>query len=370
MEIIGIICEYNPFHNGHKYHIEKIKQLYPESLIILVLNGYFLQRGEVSIINKKDKVDIALNNNVDIVLEHPFVFSSNSADIFADSAVKILNKMKCNKIVFGSESNDIEFLKKVATKQLSENFDETLKMHLDTGINYPSAIQKSLGMKIKTPNDLLGVSYVKSIIKNNFDIEPITIKRTNSFHDISSNNEIISATNIRQKIVENINISKFTNYQKHIKTIDSALLFNLIKYKIITHNNLNVFLTVDEGLEYRLKKMLLKSSNIEELINNTKSKRYTYNRVRRMLIHILIGLEKNDVKDLEIEYIKTLGFNKRGQQYIRNLKQETEFLINSKISDTYLTQKYELKCSEIYDMLTNGNNYNYEIQNKPIVSKK
>ncbi|MDD2208628.1 MAG: nucleotidyltransferase family protein, partial [Bacilli bacterium] len=165
MEIIGIICEYNPFHNGHSYHINKIKDLYPNSLIILVLNGYFLQRGEVSILSKEDKVKIALDNNVDLVIEHPFVYASNSADIFAESAVAILNQMGAQKLIFGSESNDIDYLTKSAQEQLNDKFNNKVKEYLKTGVNYPTALNKSLSTKLNSPNDLLGVAYIKAILK-------------------------------------------------------------------------------------------------------------------------------------------------------------------------------------------------------------
>lgn len=367
MEIIGIICEYNPFHNGHKYHIDKIKELYPDSLIILVLNGYFLQRGEVSILTKEQKTNISLENNIDLVVEHPFVFASNSADIFAESAMTILNHLGVSKIIFGSESNDIDLLTKIASLQLEDTFNEKVKSHLKTGINYPTALNKSLEIDINTPNDLLGISYIKAILKNKFKIESITIKRTNSYHDITSDDQIISASNIREKLKNKLNVNKYTNYEHLIQNINDELLFNLIKYKINIAKNLNKYLTVDEGIEYKLIKEINKVKDISELITRIKSKRYTYNRIKRMLIHILIGLTKEDKNDLKIEYIKVLGFNKKGQKYLNKINKNSAILITRKISENYLAQKYELKASIIYDLLSNNKTYQYEINNKPII---
>ncbi|MDD2238543.1 MAG: nucleotidyltransferase [Bacilli bacterium] len=369
MDIIGIICEYNPFHNGHAYHINKIKEMYPNSLIILVLNGYFLQRGEVSILTKEDKTKIALDNNIDIVVEHPFRYSSNSADIFAESAIKILNYLGCQKIIFGSESNDINLITKIANVQLKDNFNIKLKENLKTGINYPTALNKSIGIKVSSPNDLLGISYVKAIIKNKFNITPLTIKRTNNYHDTSSINKIISASNIRNKIKNNINIEQYTKYNYCLTNINEELLFNLIKYKIITEPNLNEYLTVDEGIEYRLKKVINNANNFEDLINLIKTKRYTYNRIRRMLFHILIGLKKENNSTIKLEYIKLLGFNEKGLKYINKIKKTIDIPLNRKISENYIAQKYELKTSLIYDLLTNQNTYHYEISNRPIIKK-
>ena len=130
VEIIGIIAEYNPFHNGHIYHIEKIKEKYPNSIIILVINGYFLERGEISLLSKENKTNIALNNKINIVIELPLVYGTQSADTFADESIKLLNRIHVTKIIFGSESNNIDLLKKLAQKQLEPEFDILVKKYL------------------------------------------------------------------------------------------------------------------------------------------------------------------------------------------------------------------------------------------------
>lgn len=364
MDIIGIICEYNPFHNGHLYHINKIKEMYPDSLIVLALNGYFLERGEVSILTKEDKIKIALENNIDIVIELPFVFGCQSADTFAESACIMLNYLGCQKLVFGSECNDISLLTKLAQKQLELGFNERVKKSIKNGDNYPTALNKAIGININTPNDLLGISYIKAIIKNRLKMEPVSIQRTNNYHDTSSNDEIISASNIREKIKKDIDISKYTPYYNKTININEIALFNLLKSKILTDHNLSAYLTVDEGIEYKLIKEINNVNNLNDLIDKVKSKRYTYNRIRRMLIHILIGLTKEDRNKSIIEYIKVLGFNSKGQKYLKSLK--SDIPIQRKISDKFLVQKYELKASAIYDILTNGNSLQYELKNKPI----
>ncbi len=364
METIGIICEYNPFHNGHVYHINKIKEMYPDSIIILCVNGYFGERGDVSILSKEDKTKLALNNGVNIVVELPFVFASNSADTFAEASVKILNYLKVDKIIFGSESNDINKLTLIAKKQLEEDFSLKIKEEIKKGINYPTALNKGIGINLNSPNDLLGVSYIKAIIKNNFNIEPITIKRTSDYLDTISEDNIVSASNIREKIKNNIDVKKYINYVPNFNKINEDLLFKLIKYKIITDKDLSRYLTVDEGIEYKLIKEINNCKTLDELISKVKSKRYTYNRIRRMLIHILIGLTKVDRNICDILYIKVLGFDNIGQHYLKNIK--SDILINSKIPDTFLTRKYELISSKIYDLICETNTYKFELSNKPI----
>ncbi len=367
MNIIGIICEYNPFHNGHVYHLEKVKQLFPDSLVILVLNGYFLQRGEVSIISKEDKVKIALLNGIDIVIELPFVFGSQSADIFANISITMLNAMHCEYVVFGSEINDLNILNKITDQILNgKDYDKLVKNYLKEGINYPTALAKATNIDFNfNSNDLLGISYLKSIKKNNFKIKPITIKRTNNYLDILEDSKIISASNIRNRLNKQEDISKYvpTSTLSYLKNISLNDFFELIKYKIITDKDLSIYLDVYEGIENRLKKVINNVNDIDELINNVKSKRYTYNKIRRMLIHILIGLTKKDNQNLKLEYIKVLGFNKNGQKYLNNLKKNC--LIPLTINKKSLIYQYELKCANIYNMVSK-NNSEFEIINKPI----
>ena len=247
MEIIGLIAEYNPLHNGHLYHINKIKEKYPNSLLVLVLNGYFLQRGEVSIISKYDKTLLALEYGVDIVISLPTLYGVQSADTFANTSIKLLNYLKVNNIIFGSETNDIDKLTLIANKSLELDESNDLKETLKSGINYPTALSKVINESFTyNSNDLLGICYIKSIIKNNYNIKAETIQRTNNYLDTASCEDIVSASNIRQKIKDNIDISKHlpTLSKEKICTYDETLLFNLIKITIL-NDNISDILDVD-----------------------------------------------------------------------------------------------------------------------------
>lgn len=367
MDIIGIICEYNPFHNGHIYHIQKIKEKYPNSLIILVLNGYFLERGEISIISKYDKTKIALENNIDLVIELPALFGTQSADTFAYTSVYLLNKLKVNKIIFGSETNDIKKLIDIAKESETLEYAKEIKQLLDQGINYPTALAKSLKTKFTfMPNDLLGISYCKAILKINKKIIPETIQRTNNYLDTSLDENIISASNIRLRIKNNEKISKYlpNSSIKSINKINNELYFDLLKTIILRDDNLNEILDVDEGIEFRLKDIIKKANTIEEFVNNVKTKRYTYNKINRMLIHILLGIKKKDVKT-KIDYIHVLGLNKNGKDYLNQIRKDLDISVNiNKGSKIY---EYEIRAALIYDLLTNTDNYKKELSNKPII---
>ena len=361
MHIVGIICEYNPFHNGHLYHLQKIKEKFPDSLIILVLNGYFLERGEISLITKEDKVKL------------PFIFGTQSADTFASISLKILATLKCEYIVFGSESNDLETLNKISDYTFKENkeYQEKIKYYLNEGYNYPTSLAKALDINFAfLPNDLLGISYLKAIKQNNYQIKPILIKRTNSYHDTKEDNSnIVSASNIRLKFMSDKDISHFIPKKVFncLIKIDYFKLFSYLKYKIITEKDLNIYLDVSEGIDNRLKKVINTCNNLDDLISKTKSKRYTYNRLKRMLIHILIGLTKEDNKKVNLDYIKIIGFNKKGKEYLNNIKKD--IAIPLMVNKESLLYKYELLSSQIYDLITESNTFDFEISTKPLFYK-
>ncbi len=367
MKSVGIICEYNPLHKGHIYHIEETKKMFPGRTIILVLNGYFLQRGEVSVLSKENKTMLALIYGVDLVVELPFIFGTQSADNFSLAAITILHHLGCTDIVFGSESNDVQMMKKVALMQDGREYNDKVKEMLETGVNYPTALAKALdvSLDIFNPNDLLGISYIKAILKNNYEIEAHTIKRTSNYHDLDSNEEIISASNIRKKIKNKEDISLYVPRKvlKKIENLSLDDLFPFLKYKILTDNNLSSYLTVDEGIENRLKEKIMIAKDINEFISLVKTKRYTYNKICRMFIHILLGVPKDINKLASIEYIKVLGFNKKGRDYLHNLKDMEISLVP--IPNTY-TYKFEILSATLYSLISKNNIMTFEKSNKPI----
>lgn len=371
---IGIICEYNPFHNGHLYHLNKIKELYKDEEIILILSGNFTQRGIPSIIEKYDKASIALSYGVDIVVELPFNFSTQSSDFFAKGSLQLLNKLKCNKLVFGSESNNIELLKDLVNIQLNNNEYNTLvKEELDKGINYPTAMSNALkkitNKTVSEANDLLALSYIKEIVKNNYLIEPISIQRTNNYNSKELTGNIDSATAIREAIKNNKDISKSLPKESLslINKYDDKVLFNYLKYKVLSDNNLSVYQTVDEGIDNKLKKEIINSNSIEELIDRIKSKRYTYNKLNRMFIHILCSYTKKENSiNQDIKYIRILGLSIKGKNYLNKLKKEIDIPIITNINKNIIDLlRTELKVDNIYNLILNRTDNLYS--KKPII---
>lgn len=373
-KVVGIVAEYNPFHNGHLYQINKIKEKYEDATIVVVCSSSFTQRGDTSILNKFDKAKVALNNGVNLVVELPYVYSTQSSDIFASAAIKILNYLKVDTICFGTERDSIDEIKKCADTQLNNpEYDKIVKEQLDLGINYPTALNKALkkliGIEITEPNDLLALSYIKEIIKNKYNIEIFCIKRTNDFHDINSNEMIVSASNIRNKLINNIDIkdkvpSDVYEILKNIKFNNKY--FEFLKYKINSESDLEKYLDVDEGLSSRIRNSIGKSNSLEELIQNIKTKRYTYNKISRMLNHILCSFtkdERNQVKT--IEYIRILGFDEVGQKHLNSIKDDIDIKILNKFDTSYKALEIEKRVSSIYSMIM-SNIMNKEIKNIPV----
>lgn len=379
MHKIGIICEYNPFHNGHLYQIKKIKETYKDSLIIVCLSSCFMQRGEASILNKWDKTRLAIESGVDLVLELPFAFATQYQDIFAKGALTILNHLKIDTLVFGSECDDVELLKNLASVQLKDDgYNHLVKRYLDLGLNYPTSLSKALfdisGVKLDKPNDLLALAYVKEIIKNNYDIEPFSIRRTSDYHNSNLDSDIVSASTIRKLLKDGVNVNNYLPYNiyDYLSEIDEDKYFALLKYQIINNIDcLDKFQTVDEGIENRIIKYINMVTSKEELILKVKSKRYTYNKINRMFTHILTNFTKEDAKDLEIEYLRVLGFNTRGKNYLNKIKKDIGIpIINKYIPNMYKSLDIEFRVSLIYSLILKDKGDDFlkrEYRNKPVI---
>lgn len=375
MKIVGLIVEYNPFHNGHLYQINKIKEMYPDSIIIAVVSSSFTERGDISILNKWDKTNICLNSSIDIVIELPFVFATQSSDVFGKGAVQLLEQLHIDTLVFGTETENIKWLKEVADIQLNnKEYDEKVKHYLDKGLNYPTATNKAVydltGYKVDSPNDLLALSYIKQIKKDNKNIDIVNIKRTVDYHTTKTENNISSASNIRKKYINNENIDNLIPYQNNnLYKISMNNLFTYLKYKILTEeNNLNIYQTVDEGIENRIIKYINESNTYEELIQNIKTKRYTYNKISRMLLHILTSFTKEEASNLEIDYIRLLGFSSKGKEYLGKIKKQIDIpVITGYKKNISKILDIELRITKIYSLVTSKYLVKEEYRNKPII---
>ena len=373
MRVVGIVAEYNPFHYGHLYQIRKVKEMYPDSIIIAIISTNYTQRGGFSLINKWDKTRICLNYGIDMVVELPTLYTTQGADMFAYGAISILNMLHIDTLVFGMECDDVEYLIKAAKTQINNSkYDELVQKYLLTGVNYPTALGNALkemiGYTTDKPNDLLAISYIKEIIKNNYKIEPVGIKRTNDYHGKEIKSSIVNASLIRDMLDKNMDVSKYVPTETYkclnMKNFDNGYL--LLKYNISNNENrLFEYLTVDEGIENRILKYYKDCDNWCALVNLIKTRRYTYNKVNRMLMHILLNIKKID-NDKEI-YLRVLGFNDIGRNYLKQIKKDID-VINTCKQGINKALDIEINATYIYSLVTGDNSLiEREYKNKPII---
>ncbi|MCA0983585.1 nucleotidyltransferase [Halobacillus yeomjeoni] len=351
MKACGVIVEYNPFHNGHAYHIEQSKKQSGAECMIAIMSGPFLQRGEPAIIDKWHRAEAALHSGADLVLELPYIFAVEHSDFFSQGSVQTLAEVGVDAICFGSESGSIEGFNS-AYEHLQEHsgiYDEVLRKHLNEGLSFPEASRlgyeaiklPSDSIDLTQPNNILGYSYVKQIRAYTNDVEPMTIKRQNNhYHDETITGKVASATSIRKQLMTDNEIK--TDVKEAIPSItqemlntyrekigiwhDWELYFPFLQFKVLTmiEEDLRQIHGVDEGLEHRLKRTIKEATSFQEFMSELKTKRYTWTRLQRTLVHILIGTSKEDagrmLRQPAPPYARILGMTDHGKRYLRHQK--------------------------------------------------
>ena len=342
--ILGIVSEYNPFHNGHIHHLQISKQLTKTDFTVAVMSGNFVQRGDTALVDKWSRAEMALKAGIDLVIELPTVYALSSAENFADGAVKILNSLGVvDFISFGSEIGEITPLLDVANILYKEpkEFSSLITAQLRSGLSYPKAreiaISQFFGSSqkytsiVSNPNNILGVEYLKALKKQKSHIRPLTIKRDYAdYNSTQEKNGIASATAIRTMIKNNKNIHKVVPYETYeilekcinsgtvipsIATFEKEIIYTLRKMSL---SEIAELPDVSEGLENKIKSAANNFNTLEDLIANIKSKRYTQSRIQRILLYTLLNISKKDINQSKrvIPYIRVLGFNKHGKRII------------------------------------------------------
>lgn len=354
MKVAGIIVEYNPFHYGHLYHIQEARKITNCDILIAIMSGNFTQRGEIAIIDKWERAKVAIEHGVDLVIELPFYYVNQSADYFAHGSLKILNELQIQELVFGSETNELnEFMTiSKAIHNNKEEYNKLVKQYLDQGFRYPNACNQALSIllnkSITLPNDLLGYCYIKEIVEHQYPIQPISIKRTNDYHDSDINNRITSAKSIRLALKEGKDISDYTPLIIHNPVYNDAY-FSLLQYILLFNNELNQIHMVDEGIENLFKKNILLANSYDEFVELCASKRYTKVRIQRTLINILLNLTTKQHNEITLDYIRVLAMNQKGKEYLSKVKKQTDLPIitSFKLKNSPMLQ-LELQVAKLY----------------------
>ena len=377
MKAVGIVIEYNPFTNGHKYHLEKTKELTNADVVVGVMSSFFVQRGEPSIVSKEERVKMALDMGVDLLVELPTIYTVESSDFFCKYSVSILNKLKVDSICFGSETGSTkEFLEKYSeTEIVQPHLDFLVSDLMDEGMSYPAAMSKALAImdsfRAETPNDILGLGYLKEIRNNKYPIDIFTYKRENNYNNEEINDKSVSASALRKLIKENKDISEYTPCKDIIESANKHYLddyFDILKYKLLTTSSeeLTTIHLVNEGIENLFKKQIIESKSMEEFINKCVSKRYTFARIKRTIIHILLNTKKDFAKEVlskDITYIRILGTNKKGQEYLNDIRKEVEVPILSKFrGNAYPVLQFEKQANLVYNITKDQDTINSEYE--------
>lgn len=381
MKVVGIITEYNPLHNGHLYHIEETRRLSKCDVLICVMSGNFTQRGEPAMIDKFTRTRMALENKVDMVVELPFVFSVQSANMFAFTSVSILNHLGVDEIYFGSESGKISELEDICNILDSEQYNNIVKVHLKNGYSFPTSSDKAVreitGTTIyDSPNNILGIQYIKAVRKLKSTIKMNTIKRHSAgyYSEHLENTTIQSATAIRKMMIEGKNIDSYVpktvaSLLKDRQIIDINMFKDQLQYLInsATKDDLKQIFGITEGLENRMLKCK-DFDSVDSLIIQVISRRYTNSKIKRTLMHMLCNTKDDLMKGFEIPYIRILGMNLLGQGYLGSIKKELSIPLITKIRENkhpYL--EHELRASKVYSLVSDTDVFEEEFQ--PVIIK-
>lgn len=389
MKTVGIIAEYNPLHNGHRYQIQKARELSNADFVIVAMSGNFVQRGEPAIYDKYTRTRMALDAGADLVLEIPSCFAVGSAEDFASCASSLLSRLGViDHLCFGSECGDLEVLMQIAEILAfeTEDYKKILKQALTNGKTFPEAqtealtaiLSQDFKALLASPNNLLGIEYCKALLRLNSPIQPLTITRHGfGYHDTeicSDGSSFASASAIRKALSE----TDVSSIQKQIPwKFDSAALCpvfaddlsELLNYRLLdlyhTHTELTDFSDVSKELADRLNHQLWDFQSFTERIQALKTRQYTYTRISRALLHILLGIKTSDMQMFRsqgyAEYARVLGFRKNAVPLMSSIKSNGTIPLISKVSNAQTILdgnpaaqqafRYDLHAAHIYQML-------------------
>ncbi len=364
MKTAAIICEYNPFHQGHAYHITRTKELCGADFVIAIMSPNFVQRGDVALFSKELRAKAAIASGADLVLELPAIFAMQSAEFFAKHGVSIAEATGLvDFLSFGTECDILDTICKIARLLCDEppEFSSLLKARLDKGLAYPAAraavlsdiLGEAAAKAISTPNNILAIEYCKALFASKSSITPIAVKRIGTNHDSPETaNGFSSATHIRSLIMSGDKDTAMSYVPTECADIfkgapihntdkmEKAILAEIIKMPL---KRLADISDVSEGMENRIKDAALSSDSLEELFDAVKTKRYTHSRIRRIILSAYLGITNKD-RNLSPSYIKILDHNERGQELIRKMKKTSSLPIVRNTSQVNKLNNPEIKA--------------------------
>ncbi len=383
MRASGVIVEYNPFHNGHLYHLKETKKTSQSDIVIAVMSGHFLQRGEPALVSKWARTKMALEAGVDLIIELPYSFATQHAEVFARGAISLLNELGCDSFCFGSEDGNIEGFESTV-KLIEDNereYNSLIKKFVQTGMSYPSALANAYedlstekdGIDLSKPNNILGYHYIQARNSLHSSMRAYTISRHSAqYHDeFFSSPSIASATSIRKTIFNGDNQNQKNEINNFLPTASTHILkkykeefgeyhrwesyWPILQYKIISSSKeyLNSLYEIEEGIENRMIDAVRHSTNFGEFMDRLKTKRYTWTRLQRMLLHILTNTTKEEMaqRHRSPTYIRLLGMNRKGREFLNKQKKELSLPLISKLSSAKEQNiLLDVRAAEVYSL--------------------
>ena len=361
MKTVGIICEYNPLHRGHKKQIDRIRQEFgPETAVVCLMSGNYVQRGAPAILDKQLRAKAALLCGADLVLELPVTYALSSAEGFAAGGVNILSKM-CDSLCFGAETADKDALLATASALLSDRFPPLLREELDTGKSFPAARAAALhrmglsAQLLAQPNDILAVEYCKAILSQNSPIEPFPIHREGSYHAETADTENPSATSVRKLMLIAHNwklcvprAARDIFEGAPLHTVAAGERAILAKLRTMTDAEFEALPYGSEGLWRKFMHACRKERTLEDILTATKSKRYTRTRLDRMVMCAFLGITK-EILEAPAPYTRVLALNDTGRQVLKKAK-EAALYINAGESYDHPYWTLEQRCADLYGL--------------------
>ncbi len=345
---VGIVCEYNPFHFGHKYHIQKAKEVSGADRAVCIMSGSFVQRGDVALFDKWQRAKMAIEGGADLVIELPSYYVLQSADNFARGAIHILDKLSVvDALCFGAENDDINTLKKCADALKTDSFSKALKSRMDEGYSYPSSCEYALSevtglsdATLSMPNSTLGISYLSALSSLGSRIVPYAVKRDNDYHSDKSDDEFLSATALRLMIKNGADYSSYAPSYAGLNThhLEMAESYILGFFRNAKKEDLEDVKGYEEGLFSLIVKSAKMSFDVNEFFASCVSKRYTLSRIKRFCACALLGIKG----DLTPSYARVLAFGKKGAELLKEIKKKSPLKVVTKAADFKGNEMFEM----------------------------
>ena len=360
MRVTGIICEYNPFHQGHKKQLDYIRARHPEDSIVCLMSGNFVQRGKPAIVDKMVRAEAALRCGADLVLELPVTAALSSAEGFAAQGVQILRSF-CDRLCFGAETGHEEALMATARALLAPDFSVHLKQRLQEGLSFPAARQKALkdmGVAadlLALPNDILAVEYCKAILAQNSRMAPLVIRREGDYHDTHPDRENPSATAVRELMLQGQSWSDYVPEEARggfdgaaLHAMEAGERAVLTRLRAMTDEEFEALPYGSEGLWRKLMHACREYATLEEILQAVKSKRYTRTRLDRMVLCAFLGITR-EMFNVPAPYVRVLALNDNGREILKTARQHGHFPnIGEKQDGPY--QQLENRCGDLYGL--------------------